>query len=48
MSKRGADGEGGRESQGGSMPSTEPDAGLNHTTMRLLPELKSRVGHLTD
>ena len=36
-----------RESQAGSMPSTEPNMGLDLMTLRSWPELKSRVGHLT-
>ena len=37
-----------RESQAGSTPSTEPDVGLDLTTMRSWPEPKSRVRHLTN
>jgi len=37
-----------KESQAGSMPSTEPDVGLNPTTPRSRPEPKSRVGCLMD
>ena len=44
----GAEGEGEREFQTGSMFSTEPDMGLDLKTLRSLPEPKSRVGCLTD
>lgn len=40
----GTKGEGGRESQGDSTLSKEPDAGLYLTTPRSRPQLKSRVG----
>ena len=40
--------EGERESQAGSTLSAEPDTGLNLTTVKSWPELKSRVGHSTD
>ena len=45
----GAEGEGEvvRESQADSLLSTEPDAGLNLTTLRSWPELKSTVRRLT-
>ena len=39
----GAERERERDSQVGSTPSTEPDAGLDPTTVRSLPEPKSRV-----
>ena len=42
----GAGGE--REFQADSELSVEPDAGLDLMTLRLGPEQKSRVGHLTD
>ena len=42
----GAEGEG--ECEAGSLWSTEPDAGLDLTTLRSQPEWKPRVGHLTD
>ena len=38
----------GRESQANSILRTEPDAGLNLTTLRLGPELKPRVSSLTN
>lgn len=38
----------GRESQADSMPSTEPNAELDLTTLRSGPEPKSRVRRLTD
>ena len=37
-----------RESQAGFTLSAEPDAGLDPTTLRSRPELKSRVGYSTD
>ena len=37
------EGEGERESQADSMPSTEPDVGLDLTTLRSRPELKRRA-----
>ena len=48
VSMGGTEGERERASQAGSMPSTEPDEGLDLTTVRSWPELKSRVGRLTD
>ena len=36
-----------RESQADSLPSVEPDRGLDLMTLRSSPELKSRVRHLT-
>ena len=44
----GAKGEGEQESQAGSTPSAEPDTGLNPTTLRSWPELKSWVGCFTN
>lgn len=38
--------EGDQESYAGSIPSTQPDAGLDLITVR--SELKSRLDHLTD
>jgi len=40
--------EGERESQAGSAFRAEPDVGLNLMTVRSWPELKSRVGGLTN
>ena len=48
MSGGGAEGEGHRESQAGSMPRAELNAGLHSTTVTPLPVLKSRVGFSTD
>ena len=45
---QGAERKGETESLEGSMPSTELDVGLNLTTLRSWPELKSKVRHLTD
>ena len=39
------EGRGRRESYAGSSLSTEPDAGLHLTTLRLWPELKSRANN---
>ena len=44
MSRGEAEGEG----QADSMLSIEPGVGLHLTTLRVLPELKPRVGHFTD
>ena len=46
--KRERDGEAERESQADSIPGTEPDAGLDLTTLRSQPEPKPRVRHSTD
>ena len=43
-----AEGRGERDSQAGSTPSAEPDAGLNHLTVRSCPRPKSGAGHLTN
>ena len=48
MSGEGAEREGERESQAGSTLSVESNVGFDLTTMRLWPEPKSRVGHLTN
>ena len=54
MGGRGRGREGGREkerereSQAGSIPSIEPDAGLDPTTVRSSPEPKSRIGRLAN
>ena len=45
---RGAEEEGERESQAGSMPNVKLDMGLHITSLRSWPKLKSRVRHLTD
>ena len=48
MGGEGGKGEGKRESQTESMPSGEPNVGLDFMTLTSSPEPKSRVGFLTD
>ena len=43
VSRGGAEGKGEGESQVGPMPSVEPDTGLDLTTVRSQPELKSEL-----
>lgn len=45
---RGAEKEGKRDSQAGSMPKAEPDAGLDLPTLSSWPAAKSKVGCSTD